>query len=1626
MLEFEKVVSLFEYTKKLVELKYRVVVDISKQLFSLPINLIPTYEEYTSVSFRDFVETEDDDTVDSEAQPLFRIQKQDFQSCPYPEDRILPWLNDGWDNYKNNGEHKEELETYEGFDENPDRVAAYETWLDQRKQWVAFHRSSNELYIYPEPDAIFINWLQNEWDNPSIEVDVFDALPAVEKFVDNEERVIVYKKWLAKRDDWLVQQRKIADVRTLFMRLFNIYTDLNRESETQELMVGSGMLRTADDVQINHPVLLKHISIELNATDNVISIYDTDNAPEIYTLLLTEISKNTSINTSAVMEAQEELAQNFFHPLDRNNASDFIKTFLHRLSADSHFVDYGEESRKIDSGIQISMNEPVFFVRKKIDGTLKALELIIENIKDTHQYPRALGELVSGGMVEVPESAGEPTIEQLLAYANGENPDILLSKEANREQLAIAERIEHYNAVLVQGPPGTGKTHTIANLIGHFLSQGKSILVTSYTAKALSVVQEQMPESIRSLCVTVAADGNRGMERSVDGISEFMARHTADEMAQRIGTSQTRRTSILKQLNGIRKKLYQIRYSEFKPIVFGGDEYSPKEVAEFVRQNSEELSYIPGKVKLYHTLPVTLDDLMFLYKSNEAISPSEEAELATSLPDPSTLPSISDFKKLCDEFKFANTDIIPPENVCELIGTPNSSQVGLIIDTYIKPILGIDGWVALAVADGKRGGGYRHRWEKLCSFIIKAANFSDDNIEFLWSKEIQIDDSVTLAMIQSSAEKLTSLYSKGKPSALSLMFNKNIKDIVNGVKINGLPLTSIHDCRTLVAFTQLEQLRSEIAPIWDGLLAKNGVSDFHSLGDEPEGIAVRFVADIKTYLDWSANSLEPLKKAIKETGLSYDAIFPLDRLATEQEQFATLFDMIAHKLPSLLHAVCDWDNYNKAIGEKTQVLAESIEKQASIQNILNKASLVSSSVCRSLLKAADLLDISLYTETYILLCELYKKYDLINRRREILNKIKGIAPFWAEAIEGRKGIHGEPVCPGNIAAAWKWKQFAGIIDELTQQPFESLQRENAMLSVKLRESTADLVANKAWFYLLRTTESDLSMRQALQGWKMTVRKIGKGTGKNAPMHRRRAMEQMSLCQRAVPAWIMPIGKAMDTLNPLVNKFDVIIVDEASQCDISSLGILYMAKKIIIVGDDKQVSPLSVGINIDRINALRDMYIKDKIPNWNLYEAKTSLYDIAQTTFQPLMLREHFRCLPEIIGYSNRLSYDYRIKPLRDSGAAKLLPPVVNYRVTDGMRDGRRKRNYKEAVSIVAIIRAIIEQPEYDGMTLGVISLLGDEQAVLIQTKILEEIPAQVIGERRILCGNASHFQGDERDVILLSLVDSNEGDGPLRLTGEGVDASTKQRYNVAASRAKEQLWVVHSLDYAKDLKSGDMRRDLIEYANDPNAFLQLTEAIEKKSESPFEETVAKSLAAAGYSLEQQYPVGAYRLDMVISYGDKKAALECDGEAWHSSESQIRADMERQAILERIGWTFIRVRGSEYYLDPEKAMVRVIADLAELGIIPENKVDGQKEEIISDLLGRAKIRTDQIIGEYNTSESDSENHITPYVFEGVTGTPRPQAMHVEKNISTLPPAPITTALSTPKKPIEASASKSSIR
>ncbi|MGE5604138.1 MAG: AAA domain-containing protein, partial [Bacteroidota bacterium] len=411
------------------------------------------------------------------------------------------------------------------------------------------------------------------------------------------------------------------------------------------------------------------------------------------------------------------------------------------------------------------------------------------------------------------------------------------------------------------------------------------------------------------------------------------------------------------------------------------------------------------------------------------------------------------------------------------------------------------------------------------------------------------------------------------------------------------------------------------------------------------------------------------------------------------------------------------------------------------------------------------------------------------------------------------------------------------------------------------------------------------------------------------------------------------SRVVENFNPKETRFDVVIVDEASQSDVMGLIAFYLAEKVVIVGDHEQVSPLAIGQKLDVVEHMIAEHLRG-IPNNLLYDGQMSVYDLARTSFGgTICLLEHFRCAPEIIEFSNQLSYRGRIKPLRDTSRVHIKPAVIPYHVPNGYSDD--KINREEAKTIASLILAIVETPEYRDKTIGVVSLLGDEQAFEIDKILRNHLSEAEYAKRQIVCGNASHFQGDERDIMFLSMVYGPSANPPLKMLDSGYQGMYQKRFNVAASRAKDQMWVVYSLDPKVDLKPGDLRRRLIEHAESPKGSVNQANQTEARTQSVFEQEVLKRLQGAGYRVIPQWKVGYYTLDLVVEGNGKRLAVECDGDRNQPLE-KMAEDMTRQALLERLGWTFVRVRASQFLRAPDRAVQPILERLTELGIYPEQE------------------------------------------------------------------------------------------
>jgi very-short-patch-repair endonuclease len=595
------------------------------------------------------------------------------------------------------------------------------------------------------------------------------------------------------------------------------------------------------------------------------------------------------------------------------------------------------------------------------------------------------------------------------------------------------------------------------------------------------------------------------------------------------------------------------------------------------------------------------------------------------------------------------------------------------------------------------------------------------------------------------------------------------------------------------------------------------------------------------------------------------------------------------------------------------------------------------------------------------------KKERLLKYLELIERLENACPNMQSLLTSTKGNPEWKNRLLHLEEAWAWASAKEWIRKVTDLvSYERLVEERHRLQNRIEKKLEELVAFKAWKAFF--DRLDDRTEQNLKAWTKAISRIGKGTGKYAYRHRRTARQYLMECILKMPAWIMPLHKLWETIVPKPGLFDTVIVDEASQAGIEALVLLLLAKRIVVVGDDKQNSPEAVGILEDDIVRLARGYLR-KFRFCDEFRPDTSLYDHAERAFgNVISLREHFRCVPEIIRFSNDLCYtDAPLIPLRQPPPNR-LPPLKTTFVSDGTCQGEGQRiiNQAEAEAIVSAIQECLDDSIYKGKTMGVIVLQGRAQAELIEKKLAEILEPKVREERKLRCGVPATFQGDQRDVIFLSLVVAPNH--PFRALTE---LEFQRRFNVAMSRARDQVWLFHSVQL-HELSKEDLRWHLLHFFSGERPSQEHYEELERLEhasirrnrqpgeqpqpyESWFEVDVALELLRKKYRLRPQVEMAGYRIDLVVEGLDNRLAVECDGEAWHGPD-KYEKDMFRQRQLERAGWKFVRIRESEFYADRNGAINRIVEECEKLGISPAGEEKHHKD---IELLGQGFARKKQL-------------------------------------------------------------------
>lgn len=1112
--------------------------------------------------------------------------------------------------------------------------------------------------------------------------------------------------------------------------------------------------------------------------------------------------------------------------------------------------------------------------------------------------------------------------------AKGEPRELYFPLPYNQEQVTIVEQLERSDGVAVQGPPGTGKTHTIANIICHYLATGRKVLVTSKGEQALEVLQSKIPKEVQPLTVALLAGDREGMRQfqsSIEAIIHNVSQLNPEVVREQIRTFQSAIERAHVELAAIDRRVDEIAQSQLSDIEVDGVPMRAQKMAELVLHGNEQYGWFNDTISLIpdNAPPLTGEQAATLREARRRLG-RDLVYASARVPSSAGLLLAAEVGQL-HQALVDMREIEETEAQGRLLALRASTPD--VLDGARSLLALVAQAQQLAYELEATGEVWTDQLRKKCG--LPTFQSEREALEALAGEVEALTEARAVFLkrpVEAPEEALVSVKTReaiargastGKPFAMIAFGAGAAKEHVAAIKVAGLSPVNAEDWGHVQRYVELHAQVLSFSVRW------NEFAEVLSMPAVRGGVSsLRNIEQVTTL------ALKAHKLATK-----FDAKLPAHaERVFAQVPTAQLKGSAAQLAEVHQHLRCHLTRAD---------LAKAVTSLATLQEKLAGTSGPASEALRVFVEndlGAARLPVERAVAQYAELVSEVRRIEGLAHDLSVVNQLAGqVERAGGQKLAARirsipvEAFGDDKAIPTTWRDAWNWARVKNHLDSIeAREEFRTLAARRRDLEVGLARLYEDLVSKSAW--LSTKLGASPKVLSALETYRTAVRRIGMGTGPNATRHRRDAQKAMNDAQGAVPCWVMSHAKVSETLPSQLGCFDLVIVDEASQSDLWALPAVLRGKKILVVGDDKQVSPDGGFMSAVRIQELKDRFLSDQ-PFATVLTPEKSLYDVASTVFaaQKVMLREHFRCVPPIIAYSNRF-YDGFIQPLRIPKASERLdPPLIDIYVEGGKR-GVKDENRLEALAISEEIAALVSDPKFAGRTIGVVSLLGPDQAKHIDTLVRSRVSAMELLHRKFECGDARLFQGSERDIMFLSMV--VDPGNCKALSGN----TFEQRFNVAASRARDRMYLVRSVQLA-DLSHLDLRRGMLEHFTKPlDGSIEETTSLIDDCESGFEKEVYTALFSRGYRVVPQVKAGSFRIDMVVEGADDcRLAIECDGDEFHGPD-RWAADMSRQRVLERAGWVFWRCFASTWSLRKDEVLRDLLDRLAAMGIEPIGAIE----------------------------------------------------------------------------------------
>lgn len=1352
-------------------------------------------------------------------------------------------------------------------------------------------------------------------------------------FSDFPELQEMYENYISGAwEAWKKRNEPIFRANEVYDDFYGLRTFLKTESESFDLVWTHDLLTwKKESEKIYHPLFVTPIILEFIPEEKKIEI-KKDNS--LKTAFETSFLDGLDIpNIFDIYEESKSLNSTEYDVWNQQalklKGSEIVG-YLSPNGADKFSEDIEDPQIGDDP---VYYNFPTIVLRKKsnIDWARYAKK-IQQDIIESNGLPAFIAELA--GSTEFQEESITEEQENN-SIADGE---LYFPLPWNEEQKTIANKIEVRYGVVVQGPPGTGKSHTIANLLCRFLAQGKSVLVTSQTGKALEVLKDKIPSEIQGLVVSQIESNSRR-----DDLQEAVKQINAN-LSDTTKFTDKKIEEIKEQLQKIRKgkALLLTRIKRWvlldtqEKLFIDGEYLTPTKAAkELFKGRENKQLWLEDEITKDTDLNFTEEDVIRIIELLLNLTKEEQKYFKQNIPQIDHLPKIEEVAKFFQKFEEAN---LLNKHWDEYLAQKKIDKGLKFSEEKTRQIL-----KRIELSRDVLNS-INKRWETaLFSLILKSKEknnkWRDNILKNLKEKSLQIrkfESDILGHDISCSTELNTRSLLDGvieiercwkDRKSLNWIYRLSLSKNAKSILENGLVDSSnikTRECLTLFKSKLLiEQSIQEIKTLWN-----QAFTQF----DNPETLEDNFVLH-----------------------LFDDRLRSIERVLSYEENFSDIKEFVSSNPVFSGFVYSDKKSIEKLITLIESVLASfDLEGYKQIftnwKNELNKEN--SHKIVGDISLAIDSRDSQKLYELYQQLSVLEQKKKDSEKYQELKDRICKFAPKLFKEIQGEADKGNKYKIKGDLITAWRFSRINSWLKEIhSDKDVAELQKDLDRTTNQEKNKVAELIATSAW--KKQKEKVTTAQSQALSAYALSIKKGGQWTGKFANFHKKNAQEALKIAQKAVPIWIMPLGKVLQMFSePKSGMFDVVIFDESSQADVRAVNIAYLGKKLLVVGDPEQISP-TPWINQDEVIGLIGKHLAN-IPYPEHFSVTSSFFQIAELKMKNcIMLEEHFRSVEEIINFSNKLSYEGKLKTLRYPQPKWQLKPVLEaVHIKDGFLNLNNQVNEPEAVAIVEKLAEMLKDQKYDERdnekggtrptTFGVTTLLGNDQGKFITNLIRQKIGEEEIEKRKIIAGNPYAFQGDERDIMLISMVKApDQNDAKKNITPLTINKKeNKQRVNVAMSRARDKMILFHSVAREELNNENDLRAQILDwfYSTKKEEIKwgreALKQALEQQKFGPFEFPfdVGTIILNKGYKVIPEFGVAGKSIDLVIQGENARLAVECDGDFYHTD---IEADLRREDILRRAGgWKFWRVTSSAFYKrHGEEALSSLWQKLDELGIEP---------------------------------------------------------------------------------------------